>query len=374
MIEIGGPSALATFRRQRAAIKGSDPNQDEASDHARPNFSDPHLRWAYRHGLLLHISPVCLQDDDQVVDPLHLGTMTVGIDDASQARLKRLQDAFNAVKQDYISARYSLWLASDPESPIRAHTQELSARGRFVNTLGYARWGVQTGMALGALNVATNTLDKIAGLTHLYFDTGRAPSSIYFNGMWRAKPKKGEQPQMQPELKAELQGTRNRGLLALCDLSLDVAGEKRETELKKLVGLRHTATHRFLVAHDMVVETEDEDGWMERIEWSRLLDAAVRQLARRSSIWPARSPCERRTVGPRARRCRFQTGMSRTSTPPGSRNAIGGRGTRESQRSLTRGCPRPTCLGSGPPLRGLRLLRYAACVDHRVGQPKPTGG
>jgi tetratricopeptide (TPR) repeat protein len=140
VIEIGGPSALATFRRQRAAIRGSSPNQDEAIDHARPNFSDPHLRWAYRHGLLLHISPECLQDDDQIVDPLHLGTMTVGIDDASQTRLKRLQDAFNVVKQDYISVRYSLWLASDPETPIRAHTQELSARGRFVNTRGYARW------------------------------------------------------------------------------------------------------------------------------------------------------------------------------------------------------------------------------------------
>lgn len=279
VVEIGGVSALAIFRSQRAAIQGSSPDQDEVIDHNRPNFTDPHLRWAYRHGLLLHISPECLQDGDQVVDPLHLGTMTVGIDDASQARLKRLQDAFNAVKQDYISARYSLWLASEPESPIRAHTQKLSARSRFVDTLGYARWGVQTGMALGALNVATNTLDKIAGLTHLYFDTGRKPSSIYFNGMWKAKPKKGEPPPMQPELKAELQSTGNRGLLALCDLSLDVAGEKRETELKKLVGLRHTSTHRFLVAHDMVVGTEEEDGWMERVEWSRLLEAALRQLA-----------------------------------------------------------------------------------------------
>jgi tetratricopeptide (TPR) repeat protein len=278
VVEIGGPSALATFRSQRAAIQGSGRDQDEVIDHSRPNFTDPHLRWAYRHGLLLHISPECLQDDDQVVDPLHLGTMTVGIDDVSQARLKRLQDAFNAVKQDYISARYSLWLASEPESPIRTHAQKLSARGRFVDTLGYARWGVQTGMALGALNVATNTLDKIAGLTHLYFDTGRKPNSAYFNGMWKAKSKKGEPPRMQSEFKAELKSTGNRGLLALCALSLDVAGEKRETELKKLVGLRNTSTHRFLVAHDMVVETK-EGGWMERVEWSRLLEAAIRQLA-----------------------------------------------------------------------------------------------
>jgi tetratricopeptide (TPR) repeat protein len=298
--QLGGPAAVATFRSERERIQGPDPHEGEAADHSGPNFGDPHLRWAYRHGLLLHISPECLGEGDQIVDPLHLGTMTIGIDEAAQARLKRLQDAFNAVKQDYVAARYSLWLASEPESPIREQAQELSARGRFVDTLGYARWGLQTGIALGALNVATNTLDKIAGLTHLYFETGRSPSGIYFNGMWRVKPKKGEPSRMQAEFKAELEGKGNRGLLALCDLSLDVIGRQRDTELKKLVALRNTATHRFLVAHDMVIEDDEEDGWIERLEWSRILEAGVRQLAvtRAALLYLARAIAGREANNP----------------------------------------------------------------------------
>ena len=183
------------------------------------------------------------------------------------------------VEPDYIAARYSLWLASEVDSPIRSGAQSLSARGRYVDTLGYARWGVQTGMALGALNMATNATDKIAGLTHLYFDTTRTPGTTYFNGMWLARrKKKGDPLSMEPAFRAELADTGNRGLLALCDLSLDVAGNERLTELKKLVGLRNTATHRFLVAHDMMVGEVEKDGWVERIGWNRLIEAAVRQL------------------------------------------------------------------------------------------------
>ena len=278
VLEIGGTSALATFRKERARINGPAPGELPEAEHRAPMFEDPHLRWSYHHGLLLHISPQCLDAEDRIVDPLHLGTMTVGIDDASQARLRQLQDAFNVVKQDYIAARYSLWLASEVDSPIRSGAQSLSARGRYVDTLGYARWGVQTGMALGALNMATNTLDKIAGLTHLYFDTTRTPGTTYFNGMWLARRKKGDPLSMEPAFRAELADTGNRGLLALCDLSLDVAGNERLTELKKLVGLRNTATHRFLVAHDMMVGEVEKDGWVERIGWNRLIEAAVRQL------------------------------------------------------------------------------------------------
>lgn len=291
VLEIGGASALATFRKERGRINGPAPGEVPEAERRAPEFKDPHLGWAYRHGLLLHISPECLDAEDRIVDPLHLGTMTVGIDDTSQARLRQLQDAFNVVKQDYIAARYSFWLASEADSPIRSDAQSLSARGRYVDTLGYARWGVQTGMALGALNMATNTLDKIAGLTHLYFDTTRTPGTTYFNGMWLAKRKKGDPLSMEPNFRTELVDTGNRGLLALCDLSLDVAGNERLTELKKLVGLRNTATHRFLVAHEMMVGEVEKDGWVERIGWNRLIEATVRQLAitRAALIYLARA-------------------------------------------------------------------------------------
>jgi hypothetical protein len=90
----------------------------------------------------------------------------------------------------------------------------------------------------------TNTLDKIAGLVHLYFDTGRSRKSVYFRGMWHKKRRNGRPAEMEPGLAAELRNG-NRGLLALCDLNLDVSGDDDATELKRLVARRHAVTHGF---------------------------------------------------------------------------------------------------------------------------------
>ncbi|HEY7951228.1 MAG TPA: LA2681 family HEPN domain-containing protein [Solirubrobacterales bacterium] len=276
ILDVGGLPALETFRRQRKRIAGGTPEEHRSAPKTG-RFSDPHIQWAYECGLLLHISPSCLTDESEAVDSLHLGRMTVGLDDQSQERLTRLRDAFNAVKQDFIAARYTLWLATDPSSPIRDQTDAISARGYYADTLAYARWGVRTGMALHAVVAATNTLDKIAGLVHLYFDTGRPPKSVYFRGMWHKKRRKDRPAEMEPRFAAELRSG-NRGLLALCDLSLDVSGDNDATELKRLVARRHAATHGYLIAHDLPMYKEDEAEWLTRIDWSELVEGAIQQI------------------------------------------------------------------------------------------------
>lgn len=289
ILEVGGLHALETFRQQRNRIEGG-PAEVHRSAAKAGRFSDPHVQWAYERGLLLHISPSCLTDESEAVDSLHLGRMTVGIDDQSQERLARLRDAFNTVKQDFISARYTLWLATDPSSPIRGQTDAISARGYYADTLAYARWGVRTGMALHAVAAATNTLDKIAGLVHLYFDTGRSPKSVYFRGMWHKKRRKGRPVEMEPGLVAELRNG-NRGLVALCDLSLDVSGDDDATELKRLVARRHAVTHGFLIAHDLPMYKQDEAGWLTRIDWSELVEGAIQQMliVRAALVYMARA-------------------------------------------------------------------------------------
>lgn len=273
---IGGPEALETFRQTRAAIRGDEPEAPEHVD--EPQFSDSHLRWVSEQGLFLHISPVCLTGDEPSVDPLHLGSMVWRIDDEEQARLKRLRDAFNTVKQDFIAARYSLWLASAPDSPLRDHTDAISRRGYFADTLCYARWGVRTGMGLQALATATNTLDKIAGLVHLYFATGRRPKKVSFYGLWHQPSSHGKPLQMEPVFAEELRAAGNEGLLALIDLSCEVGDDKHPTALKKQIALRHAATHRFLVAHDFPTYEPDEAQWLTRVDWADVITATTEQL------------------------------------------------------------------------------------------------
>jgi LA2681-like HEPN/Tetratricopeptide repeat len=298
VLAVGGDSALRIFRDLRNRINGEEPQKHDP--HGGAKFSDPHLQWAHEKKLLLHISPDCLTDQSEAVDPLHLGKMTVGIDEESQLRLKRLRDAFNAIKQDFISARYTLWLASDPSSPIREQTDAISKRGYYADTLSYARWGVRTGIALQALTAATNALDKIAGVTHLYFNTGRAPKKVYFNGMWHQKPAKKESLVMEAEFAAQMHPQVNRGLLALCDLSLDVSGSGDPTALKQLIARRQAATHRFLVAHDLPMYEQDETELLLRIDWPDLVDGAVRQLSftRAALVYLARGIAAREEARP----------------------------------------------------------------------------
>jgi tetratricopeptide (TPR) repeat protein len=276
--EIGGDTALQTFASVRSSIVGDQPGPPHHGD--GPRFADPHLSWAYRHRLLLHASPECLTDDDTSVDPLHLGSMVWSISDDEQARLKRLRDAYNTVKQEYLAARYCLWLADDPDSPIRAQTQVLSARGYFSDTLTYGRWGLQTGMGIQALTAATNTLDKIAGLVHLYFGTERRSKDVAFYGMWhkpRTKADKGKPYEVELAFADQLRAG-NDGLAAILDLSCEIEGDEHRTPLKEQIARRHAATHRFLVAHDLPLFEADDAKWLERVEWADIVAGTIEQL------------------------------------------------------------------------------------------------
>lgn len=287
--EIGGEYAVNTFRELRSMIVGAEPAEPAHGD--GPHFTDAHLQWAYEHGLLLHISPECLENDAQSVDPLHLGSMVWSISDAEQARLKRLRDAFNTVKQEYLAARYSLWLATDPASPIRNQTQTLSARGYFADTLSYGRWGLQTGMAIQALTSATNTLDKIAGVVHLYFGTEREAKQVAFYSLWHAPPVKGQPLRVEPVFARELDSVGNEGLAAILDLSCEIEGGELRTALKEQIARRHAATHRYLVAHDLPLYEQDDARWLERVDWGDIVAGTIEQLrvTRAALIYLARA-------------------------------------------------------------------------------------
>jgi tetratricopeptide (TPR) repeat protein len=259
------PGSEASFRKTLEAL----PDDLAEPSSGSAEWSEPYLRWCAREGLFLHVWPRGLSENTTRVDPLFTGRLTSSMGEGGIHRLHNLIDAFNALKQDYTAARYLLWLAIDPSSPIIDHADDMSARTLFIDTFQCARWGIRTGMLIQAHAASTNVLDKIAGFVHLYFATGRV-WNVSFRSIDRPKPERTIDAPLRAALAAP---ESNLGLLALFDLSHDLA---RGTALKDRVDRRHRATHRFVVAHNiMVPESHD---WVDRVETLSLIDEASAQL------------------------------------------------------------------------------------------------
>ena len=283
---IGGEPALASFQaaRDRIVVRKTRPDAG-SNDGTVSGWSDPYLIWCRDEGLFLHVSPDCLVDEESIVDPLFFSGVLVGLSDVEQRRLTVLVDAFNTIKQDYIAARYLTWLASHRESSIRMHASTLSGQSKFGDSLTYARWGIRTGLGIQAFTAAVNLLDKLASFTHLYLASGVRVRDVYFSTLWRRRSK----PTKMDTVLAEELLMGNRGLLALCDLSCEL---EQSSRLGALHQHRHTATHRFLVAHDLSVdESRAAVGeWLDRVEWPELVTMLSMQLriARSGIIYLAR--------------------------------------------------------------------------------------
>lgn len=204
--EFGGAGALESFRERRAAIMVRPGFVHERRE--QPDWADPHLRWCAEHGLFLHVSLACLSEDYEELDALYFSGIVVGFDDAEQRRANDLLDAFNALKQDYIAARYLAWLADGEGSLIREHAAGIGARGGYLDTLRGARWGPRTGLATQAFAAASNLLDKVAGAVHIYYRTARKSQGMYFRYLWHPRHPGNKPDVMDPEL---VDAARRRG-------------------------------------------------------------------------------------------------------------------------------------------------------------------
>lgn len=275
----GGPGSVARFEAIRAKL----PKDPKPHRHDATRWSDPHLQWCRAHELFLHVSHPCLREDVRILDPLFFRSLTGGIDDESQERVERLFDAYNALKQGYVSARYLTWLGTDPDAETRENIDTIRGRIGFFDTSLNARFGLRTGIALQAFTAATNVLDQVASFLHLYFETGRQPTSISFRRLWR-----GAGGKLDPKLATWLDDERfNRGLYALCDLAADL---EHDSLLDRLIDRRHALTHRFFVVHDVLADPV-QDERLERLDWPTFVDESVKQLriARAALIYLARA-------------------------------------------------------------------------------------
>ena len=272
ILEHGGESALDSFRRQRSLI----PDAASASDTPEPTpprFTDPHLAWCLREGLFLHVAPRLMGNSTSTLEPLFFRRIITSLAASDIDHTNEIIDAFNTIKQAFMSARYMVWACSDHSSPIRGHSRMITSHASFLDTLHYGRWGIRTGIAVQAFKAAVDVLDKIASFAHLYFGTNQSARDVSFRNL---PYEDNRHRNLAGAFVQALKGKqRNRGLAALIDLSYDLAS-KRSSPLSRNVSVRHAATHRFVTVH--AESPPKSSNWSERVNWRELIEESLFQL------------------------------------------------------------------------------------------------
>ena len=151
---------------------------------------------------------------------------------------------FNALKQEYVSARFQLY------SSVKADTPHFSDRGVLLyNTLDYPSYGFATEQIKVAFRTAYSIFDKIAFFLNDYLKLNIPEKQVGLKTLWYEKrdPKK--------PLRTEFQTRQNwpmRGLYWLSkDLYTDDAGfrEAIEPEARRLKDYRDHLEHKYLKLH-----------------------------------------------------------------------------------------------------------------------------
>lgn len=153
---------------------------------------------------------------------------------------------FNQMKQEFVSARYTLYAGLIATGPHFADKDV-----KLINTLDYPAYGLAAERVRMAFRGAYSILDKIAFFLNGYADFGghEALNRVSFRNVWYEglEPKKG--------LNARLQNHPNHALRGLFWLSKDFFEEDfkkvSDPEAEEMALLRNVLEHRYLQLHDM---------------------------------------------------------------------------------------------------------------------------
>lgn len=209
-------------------------------------YSDPHAEWAFQNSLLL-VGAQRMRPPEQDLDPIHIKSVRVPIDAAYE--LPESFVAVNAIKRDYVTARYLAWLAIT--SPAEARLGERGRITHYVDPLDYSTWDLRSGLLAVAYGAAVDLADKIGTFLVLWLglpqQVDRTDDRNWF------QPPRGLEPRsVAAGLDAVLtaDGRRLAALLGLVDQAQDkVEGGPRRKDPER--ALRDAGVHRFLVLDHM---------------------------------------------------------------------------------------------------------------------------
>ncbi|WP_426117257.1 LA2681 family HEPN domain-containing protein [Pseudomonas sp. DSP3-2-2] len=231
-------------------LKGIEYNQNFSLDGyslGRSRDEKLYRKWALHNKLFL--SP--LNDLHQLSissrDTIHLPSHRYSLDEKP-----RFPNYFNLLKQEYISARYSLFEAVHGKAKHFSDNEALLMNGYDGVYFGYRTEQIKIAYRLGY-----STLDKVALFINEYFSVGLNPSQVSFKRLW------GEEKKGAFALREIFIDRENWPLRGLYFLSRDLFDTEFVAtalpEAEKLSDIRNKAEHRFLSLQEFAFGVESTE-------------------------------------------------------------------------------------------------------------------
>jgi hypothetical protein len=208
----------------------------EVGDLGKSKAEQQDRRWSLKHALFLNptndLGPLAAGANDPILLP-GIGT-PIG-------EGPKLIGFFNAMKQEFVSGRWSLFSAIEGQ---RTHFSD--RRVRLVNTLDYPSYSLSAERCKAAFRIAYSLLDKIGYFFNDYLNLGIRQTKVTFRTIWIDQKTK----KLRPEFVA-VGDSPIRALFWLSrDLYEDGVAQTLEPEARDLALTRNHLEHKYLKLHD----------------------------------------------------------------------------------------------------------------------------
>ena len=234
-------------------------------------------RFCLDNRLYLNGCNFCQRCDAAMGDTATIRRMTVPMDDNSAVNwpnhdpFLRLSAYVNQIKQDYVTARFLLFLSTCKELRL----DFVNKRVKIIDTLDYSIHHIRTELVKSAFKGFYDILDKISFLVRDYLKIALDDRNTSFRTVWYERGLTPERAK-QAKICTKVIETNNASLNALFDLYRDFdVGHRKHLRL-----MRHALTHRFMSIREynwrQDEEGMDEPALLERtLELARLVRNAV---------------------------------------------------------------------------------------------------
>jgi hypothetical protein len=234
----GGLAALDEFRQHRDADHPTQPS---------PEW----IEQVRQDRLLLTLRQLPLDSVHETLDDAFFDSLTYGMSDGERSKSIELIHLFNAIKEEFVTARHLYYLADSREESLTSRN-DVTLYG---DPEGDAEFGLISGLLKAAFRGSIDLLDKIAVFLAQYFELEGSPDRFNFNNVWfeGRNPKKGL---LHPKLEAALSAG-NYPLVGLRDFQRDFFRQEYPGPVKST---RNAAVHRWLRLSWLPIEQGSQDG------------------------------------------------------------------------------------------------------------------
>ncbi|MDE0143671.1 MAG: LA2681 family HEPN domain-containing protein [Caldilineaceae bacterium] len=230
--------------------------------------------WCLRERLFVNPLNEPLTKNVAATDVFHLPSHNYKIGEAA-----RFPDYFNLLKQEYVSARYRLFVAMHKKAPDFLMRDVLLLDGGQDQILGH-----QADELRSAYRSVYSMFDKISIFLNSYLKLGLKPKRVKFRQVWFEK-----QPDGSIEIRNEFRESQNWALRGLFFLSKDLYDDNfhqvAEPDAAMLNQFRNQIEHKFLVLHHLPQNSPRGEQWAISVEEFQQKTIRLLRLAREALFY-----------------------------------------------------------------------------------------